>query len=239
VNRGILQWAPIATAVLVFTACGGSGVNTTGGSGGTGTGPSGSTQTTATQRLKTEGFLPGMDVIAPADWFVGEDDPVEFKIYPPGSNAGQDPPGIRFWLDPQASTPCSDRALDVPMTAPRQIVSWLASNKNVRISHVRQVTLAGRVALRVDLTVAPAAPHCDPACPHPCIDYFLFTAGGATHPFGTGGPETARFWLARLAPTGHVLVMSTFAEDDQSFATLNAAAADVAASLQLPDPLPV
>ena len=194
---------------------------------------------TSDTMFRTSGFLPGMRVTAPPGWFLGEDDPVEFKIYPPGSDPSQDPAGIRFWVDPHASTPCTDKDLDVPMATPRQIVSWLGHNKNIRLSSLRQVTIAGQIAAtQVDLDVRRTAPRCAPECPGPCIDYLLFHAAGRTAPFGTGPGESARFYFARIGPPDHVLVVNVFADDRKTFTNLTADVRDVLASLALPDQLP-
>ena len=184
-----------------------------------------------------------MRVTVPADgWSFGEDAPVEFKLYPPGSSSDASP-GIRFWIDPRASTTCSDRRLPADMTSPARVLRWMRGNKNLIVSAAKRTTIAGHVAaVRVDLDVQPSAPRCDPGCPTACIDYFLFSAPGVqTQPYGTGPGELVRLWLAEIGPPSHVLLVGTDIGQPRYknvFASLNASAAKILASVRLPTKLP-
>jgi hypothetical protein len=192
----------------------------------------------------TSSFLPGMRVRVPAGgWQSGEDSPAEFKLYPPGYAADDSSPGIRFWLDPRASTPCSDKRLPVDMTTPARVLRWLRSDENLIVSASRQTTIAGHLAATsVDVDVRPNAPRCSPGCPAACIDYFLFSAPGAgTRPYGTGPGELVRLYVAKIGPPSHVLLVGTDVGTPRTkavFATLNTAVAKMLAGLHLPATLP-
>ena len=201
----------------------------------------------------TRYFLPGMRLGVPAEgWWSGEDSAVEFKIAPPGSSTT--PPAIVFWIDPQADTTCTDRRLPVDMTTPARAVRWLRSNKNVIVSATRHTTIAGHLpALSVDLDVSPSAPRCDPSCPTPCIEYFLFFGKGHLHPspdlapghtkgaiegFGTGRGEPTRLYFAEIGKPSHLLLVAVDTLNRKSFATLTASATKLLATLRLPTKLP-
>src|SRR5262245_29717677 len=125
----------------------------------------------------THCLLPGMRVVVPAGgWASVHDSPIEFTLSPP-QTAPSDPTPIHFWIDPHASTPCTDQFVSANLSTPARIVSWLKQNKNLIISGPRRTKIAGHIAaLSVDLNTTAKAPRCSPSCPGPCIDYFLFKA---------------------------------------------------------------
>jgi hypothetical protein len=192
----------------------------------------------------TTSFLPGLRVTVPAGgWQSGDDSPREFKLYPPGYAADDSSPAIRFWIDPRASTPCSDKPLPVDMTTPARVLRWMRSDKNLIVSASRRTTIAGHLAATsVDLDVRPSAPRCSSGCPTACIDYFLFTSPGeATRPYGTGSGELVRLYVTRIGPPSHVFLAMTDVGSPQTktvFATLNTTLATMLAGLRLPAKLP-
>lgn len=193
----------------------------------------------------TGSFLPGMRVRVPGGgWQLGEDSPTELKLYPPGYAPNDFAPAIRFWIDPRASTPCSDQPLSVAMTTPASVLRWMRSNKNLIVSSRGRATVAGHfLAIVVEVDVRRSAPRCDPACATACIDYFLFKAPGrAAEPYGTGPGELVRLYLAKIGPPAHVFVLGTdvgsVGSQKKVFASLNASAAKFANSLRLPARLP-
>ena len=193
---------------------------------------------------RTRYFMPGMRVRVPSGgWQGGEDSPLEFKLYPPGQALNDKSPAIRFFLDPRASTPCTDVLLPVSMTTPSRVLHWMRGNKNMIVSAGQPLTIAGGVAATsVDLNVRPTAPRCDPACPNACFDYFLFKAPGAEQkPYGSGPGELIRLYFARIGPPSHVLMVGTdigTPRNKNLFASLNATAAKILATLRLPGALP-
>jgi len=188
----------------------------------------------------TTAFLPGMRVTTPSGWTVGEDSQIELKLYPPAQFMGiGDSTGIRFWIDPHASTPCSDKALPVSIATPARAVAWLQGDKDLLITNLRHVTIAGHVgAMRLDLDNSLAAPKCQPDCKVSCIDYFLFRAGGETAPYGTGRGELVRLYFATIGPPTHTLVVGLDAQNKRVFDRLSPSLASIVASLQLPQNLP-
>jgi len=183
----------------------------------------------------TRYFLPGMRVTVPAGgWRSSQDSPTEFKLNPPNDNNA----AIRFWIDPNASTPCSDKVVPVDISSPTRAVAWLRGNKNLLISNQRRATISGHLALRVDLDVKAAAPKCSPDCPGPCLDYFLFHQQGVTEPFGTGRGELVRLYFAQIGPPSHLFVVGVDTPDRNAFATLTASATRILADLRLPPKLP-
>jgi hypothetical protein len=186
--------------------------------------------------------LPGLRVTVPAGgWRSYEDSPVELKLNPPNT-PDPESPALRMWIDPHASTACSDAQIPVDMGTPTKVVEWLKTNKNLIIEGPRHVTIASHVAaLVVDVLVKQTAPRCDPACPAPCIDYFLFRAPRiAMHPYGTGPLEPARFYFAQIESPKHVLVFNVDATRGAapSFTKMKAVATQMLASLRLPSKLP-
>jgi hypothetical protein len=188
----------------------------------------------------TRCLLPGMRVIVPAGgWTSQHDSPIEFTIWPPHT-ASSDPAPIHFWIDPHASTPCTDHFVSADLSTPAKIVSWLKHDKNLIISGPRRTTVAGHIAaLSVDLNVSPKAPRCSPSCPGPCIDYFLFKAPNFhSDVYGTGRGEFVRLWFAETGPPAHLMMAGTDALNKARFGMLNAAMPEILASLRLPPKLP-
>jgi hypothetical protein len=196
--------------------------------------------------------VPGLRVnVPPGGWQAAEDSPVEFKLLPPNAKS-QDTPAIRFWIDPHASTPCSDKVLPVDLATPARAVRWLRGNKNLIVSAPRQTTIGGRFpALRVDLDVSATAPRCDPSCPVPCIGYFDFFGSGPPAPdlapghtpgveegYGTGRGEPVRLYFAEIAAPTHVLAVNVDTPNARVFARMTSVAAKLLASLRLPSKLP-
>jgi len=188
----------------------------------------------------TRCLLPGMRVIIPArGWSSVHDSPVEFTLSPPNTTYS-DPTPIHFWIDPHASTPCTDEFVSADLSTPAKIVSWLKRDKNLIISGPHRTTVGAHIAaLSVDLNVTAKAPQCSPSCPGPCIDYFLFKAPNFhSDVYGTGRGEFVRLWFAQIAPPAHLLMAGTDASSKARFATLNAAMPKILASLRLPPKLP-
>jgi hypothetical protein len=185
-------------------------------------------------------LLPGMRVIVPAGgWASQHDSPIEFTLWPPHT-APSDPTPIHFWIDPHASTPCTDHFVSADLSTPAKIVSWLKQDKNLIISGPRRTTVAGHIrALSVDLNVTPKAPRCSTSCSGPCIDYFLFKAPNFhSDVYGTGRGEFVRLWFAHIRRPTHLLMAGTDALTKARFATLNAAMRKILAGLRLPRELP-
>jgi hypothetical protein len=185
-------------------------------------------------------FLPGMRVTTPVSgWSVGADSQTEFELYPPGRDPNDAATAIRFWIDPHPSTPCTDQDLPVSIPTPARAVEWLQSNTNLVISNLKNVAIAGNlVGLRVDLNDSAAAPKCAPQCPGPCIDYFLFHAPGITDPYGTGLDEFVQLYFAQIGPPAHLFVVGVDTPNLRVFTDMTASAAEMLASLRLPDQLP-
>lgn len=185
----------------------------------------------------TRNFMPGLRVTVPAGgWRGGEDSSLELRLEPPGH------PGeyLRFWLDPHASTPCSDRLLSVDTTTPARVVSWLRGNKNLTVSAPRQTMIAGGLtALSVDLDDSATAPRCDPTCPPgPCIAYFLFPGDGYSESYGTGARSPVRLYFARIGPPAHVFTVGIESSGPKQFQPLIAEVASILAQVRLPTKLP-
>jgi hypothetical protein len=188
----------------------------------------------------TRCLLPGMRVIVPAGgWTSQHDSPIEFTLWPPHTPSS-DPTPIHFWIDPHASTPCTDHFVSADLSTPAKIVGWLKQDKNLIISGPRRTSIAGHIAaLSVDLNTTPKAPRCSPSCSGPCIDYFLFKAPNFhSDVYGTGRGEFVRLWFAQIGPPAHLLMAGTDALTKGRFATLNAAMPKILASLRLPQKLP-
>jgi hypothetical protein len=58
-----------------------------------------------------------------AGWSSAQDSTDEFKLTPPGYPATDSSPVIRFWIDPHASTTCSDKLVPVDMSTPARTVN--------------------------------------------------------------------------------------------------------------------
>jgi hypothetical protein len=208
----------------------------------------------------TRYFLPGMQVNVPGSgWSSEQDSTTEFKLSLPGYPNPNTTPLIRFWIDPRASTPCSDKVIPVNMTTPVRAVHWLRNNKNLTVSAPRRTTIAGKLqALTVDLNVSKTAPRCSGA-PAVAADYFLFFGGTAPAPtdiapqhtpgvkdaFGTGRGELVRLYLAQIGPPAHLFVVGIDVPNRiggppmrKRFAQVNGIATSILADLQLPATLP-
>lgn len=174
-------------------------------------------------------------------WQSHEDTPVELKLNPPNTTDPESP-ALRAWIDPHASTACTDKQIPVDISTPTKVVRWLKSNRNLIIDGPRHVTIARRIAaLVVDVRVKKSAPRCDPSCPSACMDYFLFRAPqAAMHPYGTGPREPARFYFAEIAKPRHLFVFNVDATVGvaPTFATMKSVAARMLATLRLPSKLP-
>lgn len=199
----------------------------------------------------TRYFLPGMRVPVPAaGWRSHQDSPDEFKLEPP--RTPEDTVTIRFWIDPRASTPCSDKVLPVDLSTPARAVRWLRSDDDLVVSPPQRTTIAaGITAVRLDLNVSSTARRCDPSCPSPCITYFLFFGGavpapdlpsghtaGVTDDFGTGRGEHVRLYFAQIGKSTHLLVVGIDTPNKQTFAALTSVAAKLLSRLRLPSNLP-
>jgi hypothetical protein len=187
----------------------------------------------------TRYFVPGMRVtVPPGGWRSSEDSRLEFKLSPPNAR-NNDTLAIRFWIDPHASTPCSDKIVPIDITTPARVIAWLRGDKNLIVSNQRRATIAGHLAaVRVDLDVSASAPQCASACPGPCIDYFLFRALGGTEPYGTGRGQPVRLYFTEVGKPTHLFVVGVDAPNRKAFAILTASATKILASLRLPDHLP-
>lgn len=199
----------------------------------------------------TQYFLPGMRVTLPGrGWSSPQDSATELRLHPPGYSG---PTFLRFWIDPRLSTTCTDRVISTKITTPAQAAHWFRSNKNMIVSSPRQTTIANHVAaLTVDVDLSPTAPRCDPSCPAPCIDYFLFFQGtgpdaadlapghtpGAKDGFGSGRGELVRFYFAEIGKPSHLFVIGVDTYSRKDFATLTATASRLLTTLRLPSKLP-
>jgi hypothetical protein len=202
----------------------------------------------------TRYFLSGMRVDVPGrGWTSQQDSTTEFNLSPPGYPDPNTAPVIRFWIDPRVSTPCSDKVLPINISTPARAVRWIRTNRNFIASAPKQTTIAGHLsALTVDYDVSPSAPRCDPSCPGPCIDYFLFFGGTApdatdlapTHTpgvkdgFGTGTHDPVRLYFAHIGPPSHLFVVGVETPNGNGMAKVRAAAARMLAHLRLPARLP-
>jgi hypothetical protein len=185
----------------------------------------------------TRNFMPGLRVAVPAGgWRGGEDSSLELRLEPPGQRGEY----VRFWLDPHASTPCSERLLPVDTSTPARVVRWLRSNKNLTVSAPQRTTIAGGLAATsVDLDDSPSAPRCDPTCPPgPCIGYFLFAGDGYSEAYGTGARSPVRLYFARIGPPAHVFTVGIESSSPKDFPRLIAEAAPIIAHVRLPVRLP-
>ena len=187
----------------------------------------------------TRCFLPGMRIRLPGGWQAVQDSTTEFKLTPPHST-DPDTPALRFWVDPHASTPCTDKALPVDISTPTKVVDWLRRDRNVVVSTPSRTTIGrGLKALRVDLDTSARAPRCSSACPGPCVDYFLFRAPGVpTEPYGTGRGELVQLYFAHIAPPGHLLVFAVDTPNARTFRKLTASARSLLATVRMPAKLP-
>jgi hypothetical protein len=187
-------------------------------------------------------------------WVSHQDSTTEFKLSPPGSDP-DNPPVIRFWIDPRVSTPCTDRILPLELTTPASAVGWLRTNKNFAVLHTGRTTIAGHLAaLTVDYDVSPSAPKCDPNCPSSCIDYFAFLGGpqpdatdlapthspGIKDGFGTGAGDPVLLYFAHIgaASASHLFVVGVETPNGKDRTRLRADAATMLAHLELPAELP-
>lgn len=185
-------------------------------------------------------FLPGMRVTVPADWKLGEDSKLELKLLPPHSR-NADTPALRFWIDPHASTPCTDVPLRVDLSTPAKAIAWLRSDKNLVVSAPRRTTVGKKAipASYVDLNDSRHAPKCSPACTGPCIDYFLFFAPGVDpEPYGTGRGEPVRLYFAKIGPPADLFVAGIDTPSAAEFAKLTPIAAKIIRTVRLPKKLP-
>jgi hypothetical protein len=185
-----------------------------------------------------------------AGWSSAQDSTDEFKLSPPGYPATDSAPVIRFWIDPHASTPCSDQVLAVDMSTPARAVDWLRSNKNLIVSTPQRTTIAAHLpALRVDvLNLSPTAPKCSSSCPGPCFDFFLFFGGSFASPdLAPGhtpkatevfGGDPVRFYFAAIGPPSHLFTVGVETPNRKGFAKVNAEAVTLLAHMHLPPKLP-
>jgi hypothetical protein len=189
---------------------------------------------------RTACFVPGLRVTVPARWQIGEDSKLELKLLPPHSR-NPDTPALRFWLDPHASTACTDVPVHADLSTPAAAIAWLRGNKNLVVSASHRATVGRKKipARYVDLDNSPHAPRCSPTCPGPCIDYFLFHAPGtATEPYGTGRGEPVRLYFAEVRSPRHLFVFGVDAPSPTRFARLTPVAAKILGTLRLPSRLP-
>jgi hypothetical protein len=188
----------------------------------------------------TQCFLPGLKVAMPTTgWRRTEDTAGELELIPPnGTNT--ESPALRAFIDPHASTPCTDQILPADISTPALIIKWLKANKNLIIKGPKRTTIGGRTpAWFVDLDTTATAPQCDPSCPGPCFDYFLFrTPGIGTDPYGTGRGELVRLYFAEIGSPKHLFVFNIDTPNKKVFATMTAIAAKMVAGMQLPSNLP-
>jgi hypothetical protein len=189
---------------------------------------------------RTGCFVPGMRVTVPARWQIGEDSKLELKLLPPHSR-NPDTPALRFWLDPHASTACTDVPVQADMSTPAAAVAWLRGNKNLVVSAPHRTTVGKKKipARYVDLNDSRHAPKCSPTCPGPCIDYFLFHAPEtATEPYGTGRGEPVRLYFAEVRSPANLFVFGVDTPSAAKFAKLTPVAAKILDTLRLPHRLP-
>ena len=220
--------------VTMVSACG-SGSST-----GSSAAPSSATITSPPPQANvfaSSSFLPGMRLTSPRPgWVLMDDTPIQFKLVPPEAGPGDDATALRVWLDPHATGPCASRDLHVPMSTPGRVVAWLNHNKNLEISHLRHVSIAGHFpAIQVDLDTSATAPKCDPGCPGPCMVYFLLRGGGATDTYGTGRGELVRLYIAQVG--SHVLIAGLDTLNKSTFNRLTPDTVAMMGSLKLPDQL--
>lgn len=188
----------------------------------------------------TSCFLPGMKVtIPPGGWQRTEDTAGELELIPPGGT-NTESPALRAFIDPHASTACTDKILATDIGTPTLIINWLKANKNLVIKGPRKTTIAGHIpAWFVDLDARSSAPRCDPSCPSACLDYFLFkTPGIGIDPYGTGRGEPTRLYFAQIGSPKHLFVFNVDTPNRRVFATMTAIAAKMVAGMHLPANLP-
>ena len=199
----------------------------------------------------TQYFLPGLRVSLPGrGWSSPQDSAAELRLHPPGYSGST---VLRFWTDPRLSTPCSDRVISTRVETPAQAVRWFRSNNNMIVSPPRQTTIANHLAaLTVDANLSPTAPRCDPSCPGPCMDYFLFFQGtgpdatdlapghtpGVKDGFGSGQGEFVRFYFAEIGKPSHLFVIGIDTSSKKDLAALTPNASKLLATLRLPSRLP-
>jgi hypothetical protein len=120
------------------------------------------------------------------------------------------------------------------------IIKWLKADKNLVVTGPQRTTIAGQLpAWFVDLDIRSGAPRCDPSCPGPCLDYFLFrTPGIGIDPYGTGRGELVRLYFAEIGAPKHLFVFNVDTPNRKSFATMTAIAAKMVAGMHLPSTLP-
>jgi hypothetical protein len=188
---------------------------------------------------KSRCFLHGLRIRVPRGWKAAEDSATELKFLPPHSK-NPDTPAVRFWIDPHASTPCTDQPLSVDVSTPAKIVHWLRHNKNLVVSKPRHTGIGrGVAALTVDLDAARHAPRCSSSCPGPCLDYLLFLPrGAAPEPYGTARGELVRLYFARIRPPSHLFVFNVDTPNAKEFKELTRAWTRMLATVRLPAKLP-
>ena len=99
----------------------------------------------------TRCLLPGMHLIVPAGgWTSLHDSPIEFTLSPPHTKYS-DPTPIHFWIDPHASTPCTDDFVPADLSTPAKMISWLKQDKNLIGSGPRRPTIAGHIAAQASI----------------------------------------------------------------------------------------
>jgi hypothetical protein len=187
----------------------------------------------------TRCFLPGLKItLPPGGWQRTEDTAGELELIPPnGTNT--ESPALRAFIDPHASTPCTDKIVATDISTPALIIKWLKANKNLVITGPQKTTIGGHPAWFVDLDTSATAPKCDSSCPGPCLDYFLFrTPGIGIDPYGTGRGELIRLYFAQIASPQHLFVFNVDTPNKKLFATMTAIAAKLVAGLHLPARLP-
>lgn len=204
----------------------------------------------------TRGFLTGMRALVPGrGWISHQDSTTEFKLSPPGFPDPSTAPMIRFWIDPRISTPCTDKVLPYKLTTPARAMQRMAMNKNFVVSATGRTTIAGHLPARtLDYHVSQSAPKCDPSCPSPCIDYFMFMGGpqpdatdlapghtpGIKDGFGTDAGDPVRLYFAHIgAPShSHLFMVGVETPGGTDLPELRADAARMLARLRLPTHLP-
>jgi hypothetical protein len=185
--------------------------------------------------------IPGLQLTLPAGWSSTENWIGELSLTPP------DQPNDRlfFWVDMAAvksSGPGHGTTIlnDVG-TTPRALIRWLTRNPDFHIvTKRRAITIGNRIPMRtLSLNISPSANYGDPGCPgNPrCADLFtrpLFW--GSDEFYGIGGDEEIRLYLGSIRISGylHTMIVALDATDHADLLRLEAAAAPIIDSLNLP-----
>ncbi len=194
----------------------------------------------------TQNFLPGMVLTVPSSgWSSGEDSAGEFNLHRVDNPTGT----IHFWVDPHPIAKSTDpvepgtvRVRGVPAT-PKGLIAWLEKDPDLIVSDPTVRTIAGGIqASYVDVDAALTVP---PSDRHYYFDFGGIYGDNTPSPgydfhYGSGRGERVRLYFASISSgsTAHLLVISVYAHDPATFASLVASAQPFLDSLHLPADLP-